>query len=154
MIPHFHLIDRTAIAQIMVKLIDCVRKRAEGPVQRIEKAERVKEIARALLVSWKENICESKGTSWYMHGAYHHLPDMIRRLPVDVLEASGDSFEHKNQDLKRMTRRLVNSSCIIHIIFYLMQSHQQEKSIEAGASAWRAEPRQVINFAVLSDLEA
>jgi hypothetical protein len=39
-----------------------------------------------------------------MHAAKHHLPDQIRSLPVDIIQASGDAFEAKNQQLKKILR--------------------------------------------------
>ena len=90
----------------MCGLIDRCRTRAIGADQRKEKADDVKLLAQQLLESWKAEEAHSHGATWYMHACYHHLPDQIERLPCDILQASGDSFEAKNQQMKQILRRL------------------------------------------------
>ena len=89
----------------MTNMINCLRVRACSEQERLEKAAKVESLALNLLSVWKEEAVATKGATFYMHAVVHHLPDMIRCLPVDVLLASGDSFEVKNQQLKRILRR-------------------------------------------------
>ena len=89
----------------MTNLINCLRVRACNDKERLEKADKVEMLAVTLLNVWKKETAASKGATFYMHAVVHHLPEMIRCLPVDVLLASGDSFEAKNQQLKRILRR-------------------------------------------------
>ena len=87
----------------MLELIDLCRKRAYGELARMKKSEQVEACAERLLKAW-HGISQT-GATFYMHVAYHHLPEQIRSLPVDILDASGDSFEAKNQQLKRILRK-------------------------------------------------
>ena len=100
-----HHISRERICAAMTKLIDRARIRALTQSEREAKADEVEHLASDLLNIWKREISGAKGVTFYMHAAYHHLPDMIRRLPCDILLASGDSFEAKNQQLKKILRR-------------------------------------------------
>ena len=90
----------------MTQLIDRCRVRAESQEEREVKA---RELAGSLLETWAKEVSGAKGVTFYMHAAYHHLPEMIRSLPVDIIMASGDAFEAKNQQLKKMLRRHVSS---------------------------------------------
>ena len=87
------------------KLIDRARVRASTPLEREVKAHEVKQLAGDLLKTWEQEVSGSKGATFYMHAAYHHLPGQITSLPCDVLLASGDAFEAKNQQLKKILRR-------------------------------------------------
>ena len=89
----------------MKKIINAVRKHAAGKRDRMAKARNVKILAKMLLQLWASKVSQYRGANFYMHVAYHHLPDFIARLPVDILQASGDSFEAKNQEMKRRLRR-------------------------------------------------
>ena len=89
----------------MKKIINYVRLHAAGPEARMNKASLVREYARELLVLWAKSVSKFRGANFYMHAAFHHLPDFIERLPVDILQASGDSFEAKNQEMKKILRR-------------------------------------------------
>ena len=89
----------------MTKLIDRARLRAHTQGEREAKATEVKDLAGKLLDTWASEVSKASGVTFYMHAAYHHLPDMIRVLPVDIILASGDAFEAKNQQLKRVLRR-------------------------------------------------
>ena len=93
----------------MKKIINCVRLHASGQEARREKASLVRKYAKALLQLWSKKVSSFRGANFYMHIAYHHLPDFIERLPVDILQASGDSFEAKNQEMKKLLRRYVPS---------------------------------------------
>ena len=89
----------------MKRIINAVRLHANGQAERSCKAADVREAAGQLLQLWQKEVSKYRGCNFYMHIAYHHLPDFIERLPVDILQASGDSFEAKNQELKRRLRR-------------------------------------------------
>ena len=89
----------------MCSLVDRCRTRAVGAEQRKEKANDVKQAAALLLQRWKVDEAHSHGATWYMHACYHHLPDQIESLPCDIIQASGDSFEAKNQQMKQILRR-------------------------------------------------
>ena len=91
----------------MKRIINLVRLHASGQEARDAKAEAVKEVAGQLLTLWEKDVSKYRGANFYMHTAYHHLPGFISRPPVDILQASGDSFEAKNQELKRRLRRFV-----------------------------------------------
>lgn len=87
----------------MARIVDRVRQRANSAEERASKADEVEDSAKQLLTIWKQNV--GHGCSWYMHSVAHHLPDMIRRLPCDILDASGESMEQKNQRSKWNFRR-------------------------------------------------
>ena len=89
----------------MKQIINAVRLHASDHEERAAKAATVKESARQLLLLWAAEVSSFRGANFYMHIAYHHLPGFIERLPCDILQASGDSFEAKNQELKRRLRR-------------------------------------------------
>ena len=89
----------------MKKIINCVRLHAAGQAERSAKADLVRVHAKALLELWAAEVSHIRGANFYMHIAFHHLPDFIERLPVDILQASGDSFEAKNQEMKKILRR-------------------------------------------------
>ena len=89
----------------MKSIINDIRLHASGATARSEKAKRVKATASMLLELWRKEVSNFKGANFYMHIAFHHIPDFIARLPVDILQASGDSFEAKNQEMKRRLRR-------------------------------------------------
>ena len=89
----------------MKRIINAVRLHASGQAARSSKAASVRQSAGELLQLWQAEVSKYRGCNFYMHVAYHHLPDFIERLPVDILQASGDSFEAKNQELKRRLRR-------------------------------------------------
>ena len=94
----------------MKDIINAIRFHAAGPAARLAKSVVVKEKARQLLLLWNAEVSQFRGANFYMHIAFHHLPEFIARLPVDILQASGDSFEAKNQELKRRLRR-----CLIFV---------------------------------------
>ena len=89
----------------MKRITNAIRVRAVGQEARVIKAEQVKTAAGLLLQLWAAKVSQWRGANFYMHIAFHHLPDFICRLPVDILQASGDSFEAKNQEMKRRLRR-------------------------------------------------
>ena len=120
-------IFRLRVCHAMTELIDRLRIRAVGQDERERKALDVEALAKTLLGTWKKEISAAKGVTFYMHACVKHLPDQIRSLPVDITLASGDSFEAKNQQLKRILRRFARN--FISIIFtrnmLLLQAHQQ-----------------------------
>ena len=83
--------------------------RAHSASEREAKAIECEQLAGELLDTWKREVSGAKGVTFYMHAVFHHLPSMIRTLPVDIILASGDAFEAKNQQLKRILRRRVSS---------------------------------------------
>ena len=89
----------------MKRIINTVRTHAAGQVERSAKACTVKLLGKTLLELWASKVSQYRGANFYMHIVYHHLPEFIERLPVDILQASGDSFEAKNQEMKRRLRR-------------------------------------------------
>ena len=79
-----------------------IRERAHSLDERLVKADEVQLLASNLKTAWTAlQGDENNGMSWYMHVAHDHLPGMIRRLPCDILQASGDGIERKNQSFKR-----------------------------------------------------
>ena len=89
----------------MKLIINRVRLHASNQAERQSKADAVRAHAKALLQLWAKEVSHIRGANFYMHIAFHHLPEFIERLPVDILQASGDSFEAKNQELKKILRR-------------------------------------------------
>ena len=113
----------------MKDIINEARLFASGQAARQAKADRVKQSAEKLLILWAKEVSSLKGCNFYMHTAFHHLPDFICRLPVDILQASGDSFEAKNQEMKRRLRRYV--SCVVgtfHVFICLSETQTIEIS--------------------------
>ena len=99
------------ICEAMTKLIDRARLRAQSLIERQTKAIEVKKLAGDLLDTWEREVSGAKGATFYMHAAYHHLPETISNLPCDILQASGDAFEAKNQQLKKILRRQACRTC-------------------------------------------
>ena len=116
----------------MKQIINTVRLHARGQAARTAKALAVKESARQLLVLWAAEVSGFRGANFYMHIAYHHLPDVIERLPCDILQASGDSFEAKNQELKRRLRRSANQVSNIGLDSVVLQEHKQTQGSKQG----------------------
>lgn len=87
----------------MARLMDSIRTRAFTLEARAEKASNVEMLGKQLIEAWRQSI--GQGCSWYMHAAAHHLPEMIRTLPCDILDASGEGLEQKNQRAKSNYRR-------------------------------------------------
>ena len=112
----------------MKRIINHVRLHASGQVARTTKAAAVKEAAGELLTLWEKEVSKYRGANFYMHIAYHHLPEFIARLPVDILQASGDSFEAKNQELKRRLRRYAIYSLYCKVISNFQEYKQEESS--------------------------
>ena len=108
----------------MTKLIDRLRRRASTQEERSLKALESKELAENLIDIWKAETTSST-CSFYMHICVHHLPDMIARLPIDIILASGDSFEAKNQQLKRILRRLSRARFILDVFLTWRQANKQ-----------------------------
>ena len=98
---------RNEVCNVMKQIINAVRTHAAGQLERSAKACNVKMLGKMLLQLWASKVSQHRGANFYMHIVYHHLPDFIERLPVDILQASGDSFEAKNQEMKRRLRRWV-----------------------------------------------
>ena len=121
----------------MKRLINRVRLHASGLAERLTKSADVKAIALELLELWRAEVSSFRGCNFYMHIAYHHLPDFIARLPVDILQASGDSFEAKNQEMKRRLRRFDLHFNLEKIITHMQQKHKQTQ----GSVPHSAHPR-------------
>ena len=92
------------IRDAMCDIIRVVRHPTSSAEQRDDKATQVQRHAELLLSRWTAIQGRNQGTTWYMHAAYHHLPGMIRSLPCDVIQASGDSMERSNQHFKTFLR--------------------------------------------------
>ena len=84
----------------MVSFFNCVKVRCCGTYSRKQKAADVKAKAEELLDAFisfeaRENV------NYYLHCAYHHLPDLIERCPIEIDDASGCCIEHAHQSVKR-----------------------------------------------------
>ena len=71
-----------------------------GFSSRNDKAEAVKRTAGALLDDFTKFQCE-ESVNYYLHCAFHHLPDIVRECPIEVDDASGCCIEHAHQSVKR-----------------------------------------------------
>ena len=89
----------------MKLIINCVRLHASDQAERNTKASVIRGHAKSLLELWAKDVSHIREANFYMHIAYAHLPGFIERLPVDIHQASGDSFEAKNQEMKKILRR-------------------------------------------------
>ena len=67
---------------------------------RDDKADAVKLKAGALLDTFTTFQCE-ESVNYYLHSAFHHLPDCVRACPIEVDDASGCCIEHAHQSVKR-----------------------------------------------------
>jgi hypothetical protein len=92
------------ISSHMTHMIAELRRRTHTQQERQVKATNIQATAKSLLHAWTKNV-GTHSCTWYMHASYHHLPDLIRRLPCDILDASGEGIEQKNQRTKSNIRR-------------------------------------------------
>ena len=65
----------------------------------MEKARQVKQNAEMLLDKFSLLECDEI-VNYYLHSAYHHLPEMIETCPIDIDDASGSCIEHAHQPIK------------------------------------------------------
>ena len=96
-------IHRKILSRALVDFFNAVKKRRDdnGGVQtRSEKADIVKQRAADLLQVFSDAQAD-ESVNYYLHAAYHHLPELIRRCPIEVDDASGCCIEHAHQTVKR-----------------------------------------------------
>ena len=88
------------LVQEWITLVNAVRKRIV-PTQhaRNKKAADVQILVDAFIPKLLA-LTETSGCTYYMHAMQHHLADMIRRLPVDIMDGSGEGLERKNRSNK------------------------------------------------------
>jgi hypothetical protein len=67
------------------------------------KASRVKNLGRLLHTAFVD-IGGEGAVTYYIHAAHAHFPDLIKRLPVDIMDASGSGIEQVNQEIKRTVK--------------------------------------------------
>ena len=69
--------------------------------ERLVKAANVEQLGRDLITSWKR-ILGTEAMKYYCHILVAHVPDFIRRIPVDIMDASGSGIEQMNQIMKKI----------------------------------------------------
>ena len=88
------------MSDVMVAFFNAVKVRCSSTYSREQKATEVQLKAEALLDMF---VCfEGKeSVNYYLHSAFHHLPDQIRQCPIEIDDASGCCIEHAHQSVKR-----------------------------------------------------
>ena len=85
----------------MVEFFNAIKTRCDGQTwTKPDKADFVQAKASRLLDVFTMSQCE-ESVNYYLHCAFHHLPDIIRRLPIEVDDASGCCIEHAHQTVKQ-----------------------------------------------------
>ena len=97
------VIFRKVLSDAMIDFFNTVKRRCDEPNSfrsRDEKADAVKEKASILLDVFTQAQAD-ESVNYYLHAAYHHLPDAIRACPIEIDDASGCCIEHAHQTVKR-----------------------------------------------------
>ena len=88
------------LSDLMINFFNSLKVRVTDQYSRKDKAVDVKQHAERLLDAFCSLECEEVVT-YYLHAAYHHLPDIIEACPIDIDDASGCCIEHAHQPIKR-----------------------------------------------------
>ena len=84
----------------MVTFFNAIKVRCTPTYTRVQKAADVKAKAEELLDTFT-NFEAKESVNYYLHCAYHHLPDLIERCPIEIDDASGCCIEHTHQSVKQ-----------------------------------------------------
>ena len=84
----------------MIEFFNSLKVRTTTSYTRKDKAAVIKKHAEALLDAFFSLECEEVVT-YYLHCAFHHLPDMVEACPIEIDDASGCCIEHAHQPIKR-----------------------------------------------------
>ena len=91
---------RMHLSDLMVAFFNSLKVRTTSTYSRKQKAADIKMHAEALLDSFCELECEEVVT-YYLHCAFHHLPEIVEACPIEIDDASGCCIEHAHQPIKR-----------------------------------------------------
>ena len=83
----------------MINFFNSLKVRTGPNFDRQAKARTIKEHAELLLDKFSLLECDEV-VNYYLHSAYHHLPDMVEHCPIEVDDASGCCIEHAHQPVK------------------------------------------------------
>ena len=92
--------DRIELSDLMVTFFNSLKVRTSVSFSRKDKAIVIKSNAEALLDKFSKLECEEV-VNYYLHSAFHHLPDVVESCPVEIDDASGCAIEHAHQPIKR-----------------------------------------------------
>ena len=98
-----YLSYRKILSDAVINFFNTVKQRVGEPggfQTRADKADAVKVKAGLLLDEFTKIQCE-ESVNYYLHLAFHHLPDAVRECPIEVDDASGCCIEHAHQTVKR-----------------------------------------------------
>ena len=87
------------LSDVMINFFNSLKTRTNTDFTRQNKARMIKEHAELLLDKFSLLECDEV-VNYYLHSAYHHLPDMVECCPIDVDDASGCCIEHAHQPVK------------------------------------------------------
>jgi len=87
------------LSDVMIDFFNSLKIRTGDSFTRIDKARTVKQQAELLLDKFSLLECD-EAVNYYLHSAYHHLPEMVECCPIDVDDASGSCIEHAHQPVK------------------------------------------------------
>ena len=91
---------RNSLSSKMLDFYNRLKKRALTVEEKELKAQEIGNAARGLrseLTSFRGN----EFVNYYLHCAIAHLPDQIRKCPVDIFDASGCAIEHLHINVKK-----------------------------------------------------
>ena len=83
----------------MIGFFNSLKLRTCGDFTRKDKARTIKEQAEKLLDKFSLLECDEV-VNYYLHSAYHHLPEMVETCPIEIDDASGCCIEHAHQPIK------------------------------------------------------
>ena len=84
----------------MITFFNSLKERTTEHFTRKDKAARVKKCAENLLDKFTLLECDEV-VNYYLHCAFHHLPDVIEMCPIEIDDASGCCIEHAHQPIKQ-----------------------------------------------------
>ena len=90
---------RIDLSDVMISFFNSLKVRTSATFNRIEKARLIKTNAELLLDKFSLLECDEV-VNYYLHAAYHHLPDIVENCPIEVDDASGCCIEHAHQPIK------------------------------------------------------
>ena len=84
----------------MITFFNSLKERTTEHFSRKDKAAAVKKCAENLLDKFTLLECDEV-VNYYLHCAFHHLPDVIEVCPIEIDDASGCCIEHAHQPIKQ-----------------------------------------------------
>ena len=91
---------RIELSDLVIEFFNALKVRTSNSYTRKAKAANVKKRAEAMLDKFTALECDEV-VNYYLHAAFHHLPDVIEACPIEIDDASGCCIEHAHQPIKQ-----------------------------------------------------